>query len=342
MNYPIDVAMPTGAVALGPDVVCDGFLSGAKVRVQTHVHGDHMHDFETSKGHQQVIASEPTRALLVAILNADLPYRANVRGLPESHQYEIGNSKVSLMSSGHMLGSVQVCVELQDGTRVGYSGDFQWPVDQVIQVDALVIDSTNGTPENVRRFSPSHCEDQFVAILRRLIAVGPVIVRAWRGTMQRALQIVHDEIRCPIICSERLAKEMEVYRSFGYTIGPLISHPSPDSHAVMQDGRYVRVYSTGDETPVDIGAASRIVLSAYDSQPDTPVTEYSPKAFCIAMSSHADFEGILDYVRNTNAEYVVTDNTRSGKAYDLAVAIRQRLGIEARPSSNVIRREWGA
>ena len=60
------------------------------------------------------------------------------------------------------------------------------------------------------------------------------------------------------------------------------------------------------------------------------------------MSSHADFEGILDYVRNTNAEYVVTDNTRSGKAYDLAVAIRQRLGIEARPSSNVIRREWGA
>ena len=56
MNYPIDVSMPSGAVSLGPNVVCDGFLLSAKVRVQTHIHIDHMDSFETSKGQQQIIA----------------------------------------------------------------------------------------------------------------------------------------------------------------------------------------------------------------------------------------------------------------------------------------------
>ena len=50
MNYPIDVAMPSGAVLLGPNVVCDGFIREAAARVQTHVHLDHMDGFETSKG----------------------------------------------------------------------------------------------------------------------------------------------------------------------------------------------------------------------------------------------------------------------------------------------------
>ena len=66
MKYPINVAMPSGAVSLGPNVVCDGFLLSAKVRVQTHVHIDHMDRFETSKGKQQIIASEPTLKLLIA------------------------------------------------------------------------------------------------------------------------------------------------------------------------------------------------------------------------------------------------------------------------------------
>ena len=78
MNYPIDVVMPSGAVLLGPDVVCDGFVREALARVQTHVHFDHMNGFETSKGCQQVVTSEGTLGLLVAEYDADLPYRSNI------------------------------------------------------------------------------------------------------------------------------------------------------------------------------------------------------------------------------------------------------------------------
>ena len=42
----------SGAILLGDHVVCDGFQHDRSSRVQTHVHDDHMHDFERSKGLQ--------------------------------------------------------------------------------------------------------------------------------------------------------------------------------------------------------------------------------------------------------------------------------------------------
>ena len=342
MKYPIDVAMPSGAVSLGPNVVCDGFLLSAVVRVQTHVHIDHMDSFETSKGKQQIIASEPTLKLLIAEFDADLPFRINVKALGQGQFHEAGESKVTLIPSGHMLGAVQVQTELECGMRLGYSGDFQWPLDDVIQVDGLVVDSTYGTPNNIRKFSQGACEEQFVGLLHRLLARGPVIIKAHRGTLQRALQIISDEIDCPIIASGRLSKEVNVYREFGYTISPMIDNLSAEARDLLRNGRHVRVYGTGDHAPSDLGRGSKITLSAYFTRPDNPVTEYSDRAYAVAMSNHADFDGTLEYVKSTNAKFVVTDNTRGGKGYQLATAIKQRLGVEARPSSGVENKEWGA
>ena len=341
MKYPIDVLMPSGAVSLGPNVVCDGFLFSAKARVQTHVHIDHMKGFNTSKGNQQILMSEATLKLLIAEFNADLPYRINVRSLVQGRSIEVSGSRVTLLTSGHMLGAVQVQTELECGLRLGYSGDFQWPLDEVIQVDGLVVDSTYGAPDNVRRFSQGACEEQFVGLLHRLLARGPVVIKAPRGTLHRALQIISDEIECPIVASKRLSKEVNVYREFGYTISPLINDRSAEARDVLRSDRHVRVYGTGDHAPSDLGRASKISLSAYFTCPDNPVNEYSDRAFGVAMSNHADFEGTLEYVKSTNAKFVVTDNTRSGKGYELAVAIKQRLGVDARPSSSVEKRGWG-
>ncbi|MCY3773895.1 MAG: hypothetical protein OXG98_17955, partial [Gemmatimonadetes bacterium] len=145
----------------------------------------------------------------------------------------------------------------------------------------------------------------------------------------------------PIIGSLRLLKEVSVYQKFGYTIPQLVAHPSEEAELLLKDGYYVRVYGTGDQKPVDVESGSKIVLSAYFTRPDTPVVEYSERAYQVAMSNHADFEGTLEYVKATNAEFVVTDNTRGGKGFQLASAITQRLGIAARPSSSIESREWG-
>ncbi len=340
MAYPIDV-LPSGAVILGPDVACDGFVDGASIRVQTHVHADHMAGFETSKGLQTILLSDATRRLLIAEFDADLPYRSNVVVVEEASPYRLGDSQISLVPSGHMLGARQVAVQLPDGSRVGYSGDFQWPLERPIEVDALVLDSTYGAPRSRRRYTQGDCEEKLTTLLSRLISNGPVIVKAHRGTLQRGLQLISGALGYPVIGGDRLLDEVEIYREFGYTIGQVHSRSSDEGQRIQKSDRYVHVYGRWESVPADLNGLAQVTLSAYFTNPNDPVTEYSPSAFAVALSDHADFDGTLDYVKSTRARFVVTDNTRGGRAHDLANAIRDRLGIAARASSGVISRGWG-
>jgi putative mRNA 3-end processing factor len=338
MSYPIDVAA-SGVVLLGPDIVCDGFLLRCKARVQTHVHLDHMADFDTSKGYHDIFLSRATRELLCVEHNADLPYRSNLRALAEGTPYGVGTSILTLLSNGHMLGSVQV--QLHDGRRVGYSGDFQWPLDNVIAVDALVVDSTYGSAANIREYSQAECETRFLELLHGQLARGPVHILAHRGTLHRALQLLSEHTESTLLGSRRLCREVEVYRAFGYGIQPLVPVDSPEGREAVGTGRFVWFYGTGDARPVDIVGGVTISLSAYFARPDDPITEYSERAYGVALSNHADFFGTLDYIKATGARFVVTDNTRGGKGYELAIEIKSRLGIDAQPSSNFESKEWG-
>ena len=170
---------------------------------------------------------------------------------------------------------------------------------------------------------------------------GSVYIYAYRGTIERALQIISTEVDCPIIASSRLCKQAAVYNDFGYTIGSLVESGSLDERQLINERRLVRVYSTGDSEPIDIGDATKIVLTAYFNPNDEPVYEYSERSFSIALSNHADFHGTIEYVKATEAQVVITDNTRGGKAVELAIEIQRRLNICAKPSSNFLSREWG-
>ena len=340
MKYPIDVRA-SGAVTLGPDVSCDGFLRAAKVRVQTHVHEDHMRDFHISKGYQDILLSKPTRDLLISEFNFDLSSRINIKALNPQEPYGFGESSVQLLPNDHMLGSVQVQVNLVDGMRVGYSGDFAWPLDDVIEVDALVVDSTYGSPESIRNYSQGECEAQFLTLVRKLLPNGPVFVKAHTGTLHRAMQLLSTELDVPLVGSSRLCRDVEVYRHYGYAIGPMSTWEGSEGQALLKEDRVIRLFGKGDKYPVDTGGAAHIALSAYFTRSDQPIVEYSQNSYSVALSNHADFRGTLEYIQATGAEYIVTDNTRGGNGHSLALEIRSRLGLVARPSSNVASPVWG-
>ena len=57
MEVPVRVS-PNGGIVLGENVVCDGFVSDVPIRVQTHIHSDHMGGFESSKGYQSIVTSK--------------------------------------------------------------------------------------------------------------------------------------------------------------------------------------------------------------------------------------------------------------------------------------------
>jgi len=331
----------SGVVLLGEDVSCDGFHRQYRARVQTHVHLDHMHDFATSKGLQDIYLSRETFQLLVAEFNAELPVRDNMMVLRFGETRPVGSSKVTLLPSEHMLGSAQVAVELADGLRVGYSGDFQWPLEDVIQVDQLVLDSTYGSPSSVRRYTQEEAEERLLRIAVDKLRYGPLHIKAHRGTLHRGLQVLSEIEKYRILVTPRLFAEIQVYRDCGYSIGPVYSLRSPEAITALKSDRFIRFYGIGDQFPVQLNSGTAITLSAFMTNPDSPVLEYSGRALSVALTNHADFEGTLEYVKATGANYVVTDNSRGGHAVELALELRKRLGINAAPSKLEVSHEWG-
>ncbi|MFN3077412.1 MAG: hypothetical protein ABT940_11120, partial [Alphaproteobacteria bacterium] len=250
-------------------------------------------------------------------------------------------SRITLLSSNHMLGSVQVAVELKNGLRVGYSGDFQWPLDHVIEVDELVLDSTYGSEESVLRYTQEEAEQRLLSIAVEKLSKGPIYVKAHRGTIHRGLQVLSEIENCPLLASPRLCGEIDVYRSFGCPIGQVHSIKSTDALAAAKSKRYIRFYGTGDQFPVQLTSGTTIYLSAFRTVREDPVLEYSDRSLSVALTNHADFEGTLEYVKATKTKRVLTDNSRGGHAVELAREITRRLGIKAEPSESNMSHEWG-
>lgn len=84
MPRPVVDVFGDGTIRLGPGTVCDGYAPGYPFRVQTHVHDDHMVEFDKSKGEQDLFMSSETRALLIAERNEDLEFRGQHLGWKSS------------------------------------------------------------------------------------------------------------------------------------------------------------------------------------------------------------------------------------------------------------------
>jgi hypothetical protein len=155
------------------------------------------------------------------------------------------------------------------------------------------------------------------------------------------MQVLSAIQKWPLIVSRRLASEVEVYQEFGYAIGEFLVLDSTEGQEAIKSKRYIRLIGKGDRFPVDAPDGLTVVLSAFTTDATNPVLEYSERSVRVALTDHADFDGVLEYVSATAAKEVVTDNTRGGHAVELAQALRDRLGISAIPSQVESSREWG-
>lgn len=329
----VDV-LASGAVCLGANVVCDGFVSGYQFRVQTHLHDDHMGEFERSKGLQDLFLSPESFALLVAERNADIDYRTNLYCIHRGTTHKLDDgSKLTLLPSDHMLGACQAAVELSNGLRVGYSGDFSWPLDEVIEVDELVVDSTYGSPESIRRYSQDDAEQCLIGLVCERLRHGSVHINAYRGTIERVLHLLGGNVGVSILATKQLIREAAVYQDHGFAAEGLVPLDSDEGRAATRDRAYVRLYSKGDGFGKEQLEGTSVTISAYMADRVHPLVSYSDRAYKVALSNHADFNGTIEYVRATGASRIVTDNTRN-HGLQLALAIKNHLGLDAEPSSN--------
>jgi Cft2 family RNA processing exonuclease len=300
-----------------------------------------MDGFEACKGLQDIMLSKETYDLLVLEKNAELPYRRNIKPIEYGKPIQVDKDQIVIKKNGHMLGSVQTQVILSDGTHLGYSGDFQWPIEDVIQVNALVVDSTNGSPQKKRKYTQEEANNRLIELISEKLKHGSIALIAHRGTLQRALDLLdREKINVPVIGTGKTCLEAKIYQKYGYSIPEIQNIDSVEGEKILSNGRYIRILGIKDH-PESLSEGTKIILSAYMSDPNNPVLDYDNCSFRVALSDHADFEGTLSYIKATGANFVITDNSRGGHAVELAHEIRARLGIEAKPSSNIISREWG-
>jgi putative mRNA 3-end processing factor len=296
--------------------------------------------FNQSKGFQTIVMSEATRSLL-QLEHYDLLARENVFSLPPDGTYSDGDLTIELKPSTHILGGVQVAVTTPAGDRLGYSSDFSWPLGNVIKVDQLVVDSTYGSPDSVRRFSQADANDCFREVVADKIKRGPVIVRASRGSLHRAIELLDGFRGYPIIASRKKIREAAVFEKHGYCICPLMELESQEVRSLRKEGHYIELYYIGEQMLYDRGDITVLNLTASWVHGAKPMLELSDSVYQIAISDHADFNETLEYVRETDAKVVLTDSTRGTHGPALARAITKRLGVKAQPAEPTYSREWG-
>lgn len=332
----------SGAILLGSRISCDGFACDCPVRVQTHIHSDHMLGFGTSKANQLIVMSGQTRKLLNALYNADLPHRSNIKAL-DGEAFRIEGESVELLPSNHMLGCVQVQVTCSDGYRVGYSSDFFWPVDNAIQVDELIVDSTYGDPKRVRQYDQSTVDARLVSIVTESLATGALTaVIGHNGRLQYALHVLGNTTKRPIICSPKAYPLVDVYKHGGYAMPDVLRSDTGDGLELLKKRlpclAFVTLHERRHLPWVD--RFSKVTLSSHMVGPKDPVMRYDNGDCCIALTDHADFQGTLDYVQATGAKTVWTD-PRSGNAEALAAAISQNLALKSAVVPQVASLGWG-
>lgn len=329
-----------GAIKLGRNVTCDGFVNGYKYRVQTHIHDDHMGQFDCSKGFQTIIMSEGTRSLL-ELRHLDMKARENIISLPIDGTYRNNGIEIQFLANGHMLGAVQVSVTTSTGDRLGYSSDFSWPLERVIQVERLFLDSTYGDPSSIRHYSQEEANDYFKEIVLRRIKLGPIIIKGNRGTLYRAFELLNGLVPNPIIANKKKIEEAKVCEKHGYCVCPMYDLDLPDVKKLRREETYIGLYYMGEQIPYDRGNVTVINLTAQWVHGEEPFLELSDSSYQIAVSDHADFNETIEYVRATGAKEVLTDSIRSNHANELARAIRRSLGINAKPAKPVYSKDWG-
>ena len=193
----------------------------------------------------------------------------------------------------------------------------------------------------MRNYTQGEAEECLLSTVCERLPHGSVHICAYRGTIERVLQVLYGSIDVPILASTRLVREVEVYQKYGFAVGKLDALDSDTGRSAVKERSYIRLYSKGDGFGNELIEGTTITCSAYMVDSNHPRKAYSERAYSVALSNHADFHETLAYVEATGAKKVVTNNTQN-HGWELAIAINNHLsGIHAQPSTNGPGPRWG-
>jgi putative mRNA 3-end processing factor len=212
------VLRPEGLCCPPGDFLIDP-LRPATRAVITHGHSDH-----ARPGHEEVICTEATAAIMQARLGERAAGRFST--LRYGEKIRIGEVDVTLFPAGHVLGSAQVLLEWR-GLRTVFSGDYKRDPDptcapfEPIRCHVFITEATFGLPV-FRRPPPGDEVEKLRLSMARAPERWHVIGAYALGKAQRLVA----EMRAsgddrPIAMHGAAMKICELYQNFGVKLGAL-------------------------------------------------------------------------------------------------------------------------
>lgn len=320
-----------GVVLLGKYIACDGSIIDRPISIISHAHGDHTKQFESALSHcEGVLMTSETKDLLIAERGNWLLRRTNLINLEYEKPFTYRNYTIKLYPATHMLGACQVFIENTDGTRIVYTGDFYYPNTPVPEADVVVMEATYGHPQDVRTHSHKFLINKVVSLTKQeLERQKPVYILAHRGKIQCLMGILNDaNVNVPFLAGLEDFKWAKVYKKHGIDVGTIYQLGTKEAVEIQKSNQpFVSFHRIGSVVP-EAENHLTIRASAYMAKEDL----YQPRKnyYVVALSDHADFSGLLEYVEKSGPKLVITDSSRCGKAITLAKEIKKKLGIDAK------------
>jgi putative mRNA 3-end processing factor len=317
----------TGAVLLGDSVACDAFEASRPLRIVTHAHADHLGGLRKSLKCCEKVLMTPATRDLAETLNDNLKLKnAPIETLEYNKPIQYGDEKITLLKADHILGASQVLVEDAGGIRIAYSGDFRLENTPVVECDVLVVEATYGTPSCRRNFDVD-IRELLVSMIEKRLRGGTVYVFGFHGKLQEVMQILRKaDVEVPFVMPERVYEVSKVCEQHGMNLGCRSLSTDKEGHELLEGNLpCVAFYHMNSRQHVGLRNA-RICVSGWEFH--TPCRQIGDREHLVALSDHSDFDGLIEYVKQSKAKQVITDNYRS-QGMVLAGEIIKRLGVSA-------------
>ncbi len=259
----------------------------------SHAHSDHV------RPHERIMATPPTISM-IKLRNR----KVNPISLKFGQIYQHDDIKIELFPAGHILGSSQILIE-KDSTRLIYTGDFKIEKNEtaeateIKQSDILIMESTYGASKYifpkkwVIKEKLAHFVDK--CHLRGFV---PVILGYRIGKAPEAIKILGD-LNFQVSIHGSIEPVIKIYESFGIKFTNYQVYQGEDlrnrvfvipPHLVK--GHIVR----------KMWNAKTMLLSGWALDESARFRFSSDEV--IAMSDHADYKQLLEYVHKVSPEKV--------------------------------------
>ena len=269
--------------------------------IVTHAHSDH-----ARPGHKSYLAHKST----VPLLHARLGKKILVQGLAFGEGISINGVKVSLHPAGHIYGSSQVKV-CSAGEIWVVSGDYKLEDDglsvpfEPIKCNVFITECTFGLP---------------VYSWPEQKTIYNQINNWWKNNKNQEIT--------SLLFGYSLGKSQRIIKNIDHDIGPIFVHKTVAAmnDAIISDGGNLPITTPIDENTTKEDIRGNLIIAPPSITSGRLMQGLAPISVAMAsgwvqtgknfgrskvdkgfiLSDHADWEGLLDAIKNTTAEKIIT------------------------------------